>query len=99
MAVVRGNLEEAIEAYGQTLAIVKKLAEGDPTNTPWQRDQVVCYWRLADLAERQKKDGEAQGYWKKAFEEPSGIEKRGLHLSPQDRQNMETLRLKAGADP
>ena len=64
MAVAQGKLEEAAKAYGETLAIFKKLAEGDPTNTGWQRDLYVSYWRLADLSERRNDDGEAKGYWK-----------------------------------
>jgi hypothetical protein len=36
-------------------------------------------------------------YWKQAFDALSGIDKRGLHLSPEDRQFLETLRGKVGA--
>ena len=99
VAVAQGKLEEAAGAYGDSLAIAKKLAKAAPSNTGWQRDLWVSYWRLADLAEQQKKDSEAQGYWKKAFEVLSGIESRGLYLSPQDRQYLEILRSKAGPPP
>ena len=95
----QGKLEEAARAYADSLGIVKKLAAGDPSNTLWQRDLAVSYWRLADLAERQNKTGEAKGYWNQAYDMLSGIEKQGLHLSPQDRQNLETLRRKSGAAP
>jgi hypothetical protein len=73
---------------------VRKLAATDPGNTEWQRDLWVSYWRLADLADRQKKADEAQGYWKQALDLLSGIEERGLHLSPEDRQCLETLHKK-----
>jgi Flp pilus assembly protein TadD len=99
VAVAQGKLEEAAKAYGESLAIFKKLAEGDPTNTGWQRDLAYSYWRLADLCERWNDDGEAKGYWKEAFDVLSGIEKRGLHLSPEDRKYLEILRQKAGTAP
>ena len=70
---------------------------GDPSNTQWQRDLSVSYWKLADLAEEQKNPREASTYWKQAFHVLSGIDKRGLHLSPEDRQFLETLRGKVGA--
>ena len=99
VAVAQGKLEEAAKAYGESLAIFKKLAEGDPTNTGWQRDLAYSYWRLADLCERWNDDGEAKGYWKEAFDVLSGIEKRGLHLSPEYRKYLEILRQKAGTAP
>ena len=97
VAVAQGKLDDAATAYADGLAIMKNLTSGDPTNTQWQHDLWVYYWRLADLAEMQKKPNVARGYWKKAFDVLSGIEKRGLHLSPEDRQYLETLRRKAGA--
>jgi predicted negative regulator of RcsB-dependent stress response len=36
--VAQGKLQEALEAYQQTLAIMKRLAEQDKTNSGWQRD-------------------------------------------------------------
>jgi tetratricopeptide (TPR) repeat protein len=96
VAVDQGRLDETARFYGEALGIAKKLAAGEPSNTGWQRDLSVSYWRLADLAERQKKAAEAKGYWKQAFDVLSGIEKRGLHLSPEDQKNLETLRQKAG---
>jgi type II secretory pathway predicted ATPase ExeA/tetratricopeptide (TPR) repeat protein len=99
VAEAQGKPEEAAQAYGDGLGIARKLAAGDPSNTLFKRDLLVSYWKLADLAERQDKAREAQGYWKQAFDVLSGIEKQGLQLSPQDRQDLETLRRKAGAAP
>ena len=59
VAVAQGKLEEAAEAYGESLAISKKLAEGDPTNTGWQRDLSVSYDKLGDVAVAQGKLEEA----------------------------------------
>ena len=92
MAGTQGKLEEAAQAYRDSLTIRKTLATSDPGNTDWQRDLWVSYWRLADLAERRMKAGEAQAYWKQAFDILSAIDKRGLHLSPEDRQYLEALR-------
>ncbi len=98
VAVAQGNLDEAARAYRDSLAIGKQLAASDPGNTQWQRDLYVSYWGLADLAEQGKRPTEARTYWKQAFDVLSGIDKRGLHLSPEDRQHLETLRRKTGAD-
>jgi len=57
----------------------------------------VSYWKLADLAEQQNNSRDARTYWKQAFDVLSGIDKRGLHLSPGDRPFLETLREKVGA--
>lgn len=97
VAVAQGKLDEAARSYSEALAIRKKLAEGDPSNTQWQRDLCVSYWSLANLAERRESVGEAKDYWKKARDVLSDIEKRGLHLSPEDRKVLETLRQKANA--
>jgi hypothetical protein len=91
------SLDDATQAYRDSLAIAKKLAAGDPSNTQWQRDLSVSYWKFADLAEKQNNSRETRTYWKQAFDVLSGIDKRGLHLSPEDRQFLETLRGKVGA--
>jgi len=87
---------EAARCFGESLTIRKKLAAIDSTNTEWQRGLAISYAKLADLSELQNKAAKAKGYWKQAFEVLSGIEKRGLHLSPEDRQHLEILRRKAG---
>ena len=96
VARAQGQLKEAAEWFEKSRVNWKDLQKKDPSNTDWQRGITVPLDRLADLAERQNKAGEAKGYWKQAFDVLSGIEKRGLHLSPEDRQHLETLRRKAG---
>jgi tetratricopeptide (TPR) repeat protein len=98
VARAQRKLDQAAQAYRDSLGIRKSLAASDPGNTQWQRDLWVSYAKLADLAERQKHISEAQDYWKNAFEILSGIDKRGLHLSPEDREFLDTLRQKAGLD-
>jgi Tfp pilus assembly protein PilF len=98
LARVRTTLAEASRDYEDARLIAQRLAASDPRNIQWQRDLTVANWKLADLAERQKRTSEAHTYWKQAFDVLSGIEQRGLHLSPDDRQWLETLRVKIGAD-
>ena len=38
--VAQGKLQEALEACQQSLAIAKRLAEQDKTNSGWQRDLI-----------------------------------------------------------
>ena len=97
VAVAQGQLTEAARVYTAGLAVRKTLAASDLSNTVWQRDLWISYYKLADVAERQKNFSEARTYWKQAFDVLSGIDKRGLHLSPEDRQFLETLRGKVGA--
>ena len=147
VAVAQGKLEEAARAYSDSLAIVKKLAAGDPSNTQWQRDLSVSYNKIGDVAVAQGKleeaaraYGDGLGIVKKlAAGDPSNTDgsatwrcptggwpiwlsvrtkpaklkatgskhstcsraskSRDLHLSPQDRQDLETLRRKSGAAP
>ena len=98
VAVAQGQLTEAARAYTEGLQVRKALAASDPSNTEWQRDLWVSYWKLADLAERQKNISGARTYWKQAFDVLAGIEQRGLHLSPDDRQFLKALGERLGAD-
>ncbi|MHC9064543.1 DUF4062 domain-containing protein [Nitrospira sp. CMX1] len=97
--VAQGDLPAALTAFRAGLGIAEALAMRDPANTGWQRDLYVSYWRLADLAEKQKATKEALTYWKQAYDVLSKIDKRGLHLSPEDRQYLATLqeKVRAGA--
>ena len=42
----RGNLDAALEAYQDSLAIAEKLAAQDPSNAEWQRDLSVSFERI-----------------------------------------------------
>lgn len=97
LARVRTTLANARRDYEESHRMAQRLAAGDPSNTEWQRDLYVSYWRMADLAERQNNPREARTYWKQAFDVLSDIDQQGLHLSPEDRQLLETLRGKVGA--
>lgn len=88
---VRTTLADARNNYEEAHRMARRLKSGNPSNTQWQRDLAVSHNKLGDVAKRQKKPGEAKDYWKKAYDVLSDIEKRGLHLSPEDRKVLETL--------
>src|SRR6516165_2929538 len=44
-----GDLEQALEAYRDGLAISERLAAADRSNTEWQRDVAVTYQKIADV--------------------------------------------------
>ena len=53
--VAQGKLQDALEAYQQSLTICRTLAEQDKSNSGWQSDLSVSYekvWRCADGARR-----------------------------------------------
>jgi hypothetical protein len=45
--VAQGKLQEALEAYQQSLKIRQTLAEQDKTNSGWQRDLIVSLYKVA----------------------------------------------------
>jgi tetratricopeptide (TPR) repeat protein len=53
-----GDLEQAIKAYTEGLAIAERLAASDPGSTKWQRDVWVSYGRLGRCA---RGDGKTRG--------------------------------------
>ncbi|MEO8340653.1 MAG: hypothetical protein ABI604_13205, partial [Nitrospirota bacterium] len=98
LARVRSTLADARHDYAEAHRIAQRLKASDPGNTQWQRDISISYLKLADLAERQNNAHVTRTYWTLAFDALSGIENRGLHLSPEDRQVLETLRGKVSAE-
>jgi len=94
LAMKREYWEETVQNYEAGLAIAKRLAACDLTNTVWQRDLSEFYRELADLAEKQNRPADARKHQEQAVDVLTGIEQRGLHLSSEDRQFLETLREK-----
>jgi tetratricopeptide (TPR) repeat protein len=74
------KLEEALKAYQQTLEIIKKLAEQDPSNAGWQHDLAVGYNKVGDVLSSQGKLKEAFKAYQQSLEM---IEK----LAEQDHSN------------
>jgi tetratricopeptide (TPR) repeat protein len=80
-AETQGNKpEEAARAYGNGLLIAKKLAEGDPSNPQRQRDFLVSYNNLGDVAVAQGKLEEAA----RAYGEGLGIAKKHAAGDPSN---------------
>src|SRR6202022_2128529 len=44
-----GDLDEALKAYGDGLAIAERLAAADRSNTQWQRDLSVSYSKVGEV--------------------------------------------------
>jgi hypothetical protein len=55
VAVAQGKLDDAARAYGDGLAIRKKLAAGDLSNTAWQRDLSYSFFQISKLQAQQKR--------------------------------------------
>ena len=91
----QGDLAGALKAYREDMAVAARLATADPSNADWQRDLYVSYWRMADISEKTG-TGEALDWWRKAYEQLSGMKARGIML-PIDEQFLTILRQKAGA--
>ncbi len=94
MLIAQGDLQGALNAYRESLGVRERLAAADPSNAGWQRDLVVSCWRMADIAEKAGQ-GDAQVWWRKAYEQLAGMKQRGVML-PTDEQYLGVLREKAG---
>ncbi|HOZ22759.1 MAG TPA: hypothetical protein PLO28_13290, partial [bacterium] len=73
----------------------EKLAASDPSNSSWQRDLWVSYWRMALMSE-EAKDGLASSWWRKAYDKLYSMKKSGLFISPEDEKYLAILQQKAG---
>jgi tetratricopeptide (TPR) repeat protein len=78
--VDQGKLQEALEAYQQSLKIRQTLAEQDETNSGWQRDLAVSYNRVGDVLV-------AQGKLQEALEAYQQSLKIRQTLAEQDKTN------------
>jgi hypothetical protein len=83
----RGNLDAALKAYQDGLAIRQKLAAQDPSNSEWQRDVWVSMWRLAAI------DGGGVS-WTEVLERMEAMKARGV-LLPTDEPFLEQARAQA----
>jgi tetratricopeptide (TPR) repeat protein len=90
----QGNLETAIESYKKGLEIFKRLAAADPTNSQWQLDMVVSFWRLSSLEDINAKL--VRDYLNKGLEILRKLESEGkLHGEQQHWTAIFTGRLEA----
>ena len=56
-----GNLDAALKAYQESLAIAEKLAAQDPSNAEWQRDLSVSFSKIGDVQRAGQSRRRAQG--------------------------------------
>jgi tetratricopeptide (TPR) repeat protein len=81
--VAQGKLQEALEAYQQSLKIRQTLAEQDKTNSSWQSDLSVSYQRVGEILAAQ---GDLVGALKNYRDEFAITEK----LASQDPTNADS---------
>src|SRR5258707_11412988 len=81
----QGKLEAAQAAFGEYLAISRRLAEQDPSNAGWQRDLALAHSKVGDVLKTQGKLEAAQA----AFGEDLAISRR---LAEQDPSNADWQR-------
>jgi hypothetical protein len=92
----QGDLSGALSAYRQSLAIAEQLAGSDPSNAGWQRDLWVSYVKMARVSEESKPE-DAQQWWRKAYETLAAMKAQGLFISPQDEQNLRSIKRKTSS--
>ena len=64
------KLPEALDAYQQSLAIAKRLAEQDKSNSGWQRDLIVSLYKIGTTTAKmgaQDSLGQAQEFLRTAL--------------------------------
>ena len=60
--VAQGKLQEALDAYQQSLRIRQILAEQDKSNSGWQRDLILSLYRIGrTTAKMEAQDSLSQG--------------------------------------
>src|ERR1019366_4209980 len=80
--VAKGDLDGALQAYRDSLAIAQTLTETDKTNTEWQRNLSVNDERIGDVL---KAKGDLDGALK-AYRDTLAIAKK---LAETDKTNTE----------
>ena len=77
----KGDREEALQSYRDSLAIRERLARSDPGNAGRQRDLAWSYWRLA-----QNGDAPTEN-WQKVVDILTTLNEKG-RLAPSDRERL-----------
>jgi tetratricopeptide (TPR) repeat protein len=76
----KGRLDDAVAAFHEGLAIYKRLAATDPSNTDWQHDLACAHSRVGDIAQTQGRFDDALT----AFQEDLAISKRLAATDPSN---------------
>jgi len=88
----RGDLAGALAAYELSLAITERLAASNPCNAGWQRDLAMCHYKLGKIADRQGREDLLRQHWGETLAIFAAMQQRGLHVSPEDLAELETIR-------
>ena len=51
--MAQGDLAGALKSYGDSLAMINRLAKSDPSNSGWQRDLAIAYGKIGDAQSAQ----------------------------------------------
>ncbi|MEM9460148.1 MAG: tetratricopeptide repeat protein [Myxococcota bacterium] len=62
-----GDLEGAKGCYERALEVLKRLAEGDPSNSTWQRDLSISYEKVGNVARGMGDLEGARGHYERAL--------------------------------
>ena len=88
----QGNLQGALQAYQNGHAIAQKLVAADPSNTTWQIDLVVSFWKIGssiDVTTEPDKQ-EAQDKLSRALDILRRLDEQG-RLAPRYQQWISTI--------
>ncbi|MGH8582274.1 MAG: hypothetical protein ACREWG_05700 [Gammaproteobacteria bacterium] len=90
-----GDTEQALKHVQRSLEVCERLLQANPDSAEAARDVWTSYWRLAWMAE-QTGQGDASGWWRKAYAILNGLKARGAFVSPDDERSFDELRHKLG---
>ncbi len=90
-----GDADTALQHYQRSLDLREKLLAANPDSAQAARDVWVSCAKLGLHAERTGQ-GDAQAWWRRAYEILKGMKQKGMFLSPSDLEYLETLRAKVG---
>ena len=62
----------------------------------YRRDLWVWYWRMADPAEQNSDQPDAESWWRRAYDVLAGMKRRGLFVSPEDEGFLRQIAAKLG---
>ena len=91
MLQAQGDLAGALREYRALMTITERLSASDPSNVGWQRDLAVSCWKIASALEKSG-DASALTWWRRTYDILSGMQSRGLFVSPGDAGVLELLR-------
>lgn len=87
----QGDLAAALASYRRGLEIAERLAAADPSSAEGQRDLWVSHFKLGQVAIAQGDEAAAAEHLRAVYDILVAMDRRGMHLSPADRQWLDRL--------